>query len=400
MRILTLADNFLPHSGGARVYYYNLYRHLAEDWGADVTLLTKKVPGWRAFDTHAQTTHFQIRRRFKPLPTWKYQQMPKAIFPLMEALYLSKARRIDMIHSGDLYPPGVIAMFLKRFLGLPYLAYCHGDDVAQTEGMRYQPRVRNRLYLGAAAIIAANTFARNKLVSYGIPEDRIHIITPGVDTDIFRPGTPDRELVQRYGLDGKLVLLTAARLVPKKNHSLVFRALSQVLSEFPNVRYLVAGTGPEQGALAKQVAELGLGDVVQFIGDIPHDRLGEIYSLCDIFVMPNRTTESNDIETFGMVFVEANAAGKPVIGGRSGGTSEAIVQGTTGLIVDPGDPQELATALKLLLGNETLRRNFGASGLARVRQEFSWESRAGKLHDICVKVIRHHNGLSPAEQRT
>jgi phosphatidylinositol alpha-1,6-mannosyltransferase len=124
---------------------------------------------------------------------------------------------------------------------------------------------------------------------------------------------------------------------------------------------------------------------VVFAGFVADDQLNQHYNLADIVVMPN-TGDDGDVEGFGMVFLEANAAGKPVIGGRSGGTAEAILDGETGFLVDPSEDQELRHALQTLLNDGKLRQAMGAAGLHRACTDFSWDTRASKVQEISRAV--------------
>jgi phosphatidylinositol alpha-1,6-mannosyltransferase len=112
--------------------------------------------------------------------------------------------------------------------------------------------------------------------------------------------------------------------------------------------------------------------------------------MSDVMLMPNRQEENGDVEGFGMVFLEANAARTPVIGGRSGGAIEAIADGVTGFLVNPDDPVEIADILRRLLLDRELREKFGASGERRVWSDFNWESRAEVLREINRNILRRH----------
>ncbi len=377
MRILLITDSFLPHAGGSRVYYHHIYKSWVQQFPDQVTILTKKVGDWKEFDRREASESLEIIRRFRPLPNLKAYQLPKIIFPALGALRIWRQKQPDMIHAGDLYPPGVIALALKRWLGLPYLIYCHGEEITQTERYRYQPRVRNVIYQEASVVVAACEFARKHLVRLGIPEGRICKITPGVDYEQFAPKSPDPELLDRFSLRGKKVLLTVSRLWPRKGHEAVMRAVARILSDVPDMRYLIVGKGPEEEKLRRLAFELGLTDQIVFVGFVPQEQLSDFYNLCDVFVMANREEEeSGDVEGFGMVFLEANAAGKPVIGGRSGGTEDSILDGVTGFRVNPDNVDEVASALKKLLTDPALCRKLGEAGLARARREFGWEEKA------------------------
>lgn len=386
-KVLLLADAFLPHAGGSREYYYNVYTKLVELGDSQVRLLTKKTTGWQEFDRTASTEYFRIHRRFKPLRSWKYSELPKGFGPFLEAAWHAIRYSPDIIHAGDLYPPGLTAMTLKKILGLPYVVYCHGEEIPQLDQYKYQPRVRNRIYLNADAVIAASEFTRNNLMRLGVPDERICKIVPGVDSARFRPMPRRTDLVERFGLQGRIVVLTVARLVPRKGHRVAIKAFSKVCNEVPNAHYLIVGTGPEESKLRQLVSDSGLSERVTFAGYVAAERLPDIYNLGDIMVMPNRQERDGDVEGFGIVFLEANAAGKPVIGGRSGGAIEAIAEGKTGYLVNPDSSSELAEILGRLLKDQNLREKLGRQGALRAQTEFSWESRAELLRRLNRKIL-------------
>lgn len=386
MNVMLVVDAFLPHSGGARVYYYNLYKRLAHDFGHQVTIVTKKVPGWQEFDEVESRGNLRVIRRGAPLKTWKYHELPKIAVTMTEALRVLATQSVDVIHAGDMFPPGVAAVWLKRLTAKPFLMFLHGDELAQIELRRHQPRIRDIILRNASAVVAANEFARKKAIETGLDADKVHVVTPGVDLERFRPEPPPADLARRYGVGGKVVLLTAARLAPKKGHATVIRALARILPRNPDVRYLIAGDGPERERLEALTRTLGLQHAITFMGDVPNHVLGDVYNLSDIFVMANRRVSGGDLETFGMVFIEANATGKPVIGGRSGGALEAIEHGRTGFLVDPDDEEDFARTMELLITNEDLRKRMGSEGLRRVRSQFTWESRAAYLNNLSSEI--------------
>jgi phosphatidylinositol alpha-1,6-mannosyltransferase len=160
-----------------------------------------------------------------------------------------------------------------------------------------------------------------------------------------------------------------------------------IVGEFPGLRYVIAGDGPERPVLERQVAEAGLAGHVIFAGDVPHERLGDYYRSADVFAMANCTDAGGDVESFGMTFVEANACGKPVIGGRSGGTGAAVSEDITGLLCTPGNAEEFAAALTLLLRDPGLRQRMGRAGACRAQKQFQWESRARELHAITQAML-------------
>jgi phosphatidylinositol alpha-1,6-mannosyltransferase len=386
-KVLMLTDSFMPHAGGSREYYNNIYRALVELGGSEVTILTKKIPGWRKFDDLAASSLFRVRRQFRPLRSWKYRELPKGVGPFLQAVCHVLRYWSNIVHAGDLYPQGVTAIILKKLLRLPYIVYCHGEEITQTDKYRYQPGLRDRVYKNADAVIANSEFARQNLMRIGVNPDRICKITPGVDAKRFRPRPPNIDLLRRYGLEGKTVILTVARLVPRKGHRIALQAFASVCDEFPDAHYLIAGTGPEEGYLRQFAKTLGVHHRVSFAGFVPSETLPDLYNLCELMLLANRQEADGDVEGFGIVFLEANAAGKPVIGGRSGGAIEAIVDDTTGCLVNPDDAVDVGNALRRLLSDQDLRARMGAAGARRVAQEFTWAERAQLLEDLNRRVL-------------
>jgi phosphatidylinositol alpha-1,6-mannosyltransferase len=399
LRIALLTNSFLPHAGGSRFYYFNLFKRIAS-CGDHVTILTSKVPGWQEFDAHEQSAGFKIKRHFKPILNFSYLQLPKLAGPMLVAWSECLFRRPDILHCGDLYPEGLVGVMLKKMLGVPFVAYCHGEDLTMTDERRFQPKVRDAIYRSANAVIANGDFAFDGLLRIGIEREKIYKITPGLDTSVFFPEQSGAMLRERYGIEAKdVVVMTVARLVPRKGHARIIRALAELRTEIREFKYVIVGRGPIEAELRALASQLNMLDKVIFAGFIPEGELNRHYNMADIMAMPN-TEIAGDLEGFGMVFLEANAAGKPVIGGRSGGTSSAVADGESGFLVDGDTDEELRDALRKLLTDRSLRERMGATGLRRAREEFDWDSRAVTLRRISYDIVaasRRGRGRTPHE---
>lgn len=388
MRVLLLTDSFLPHAGGSRIYYYNLFRGLSAYPDVAVNVLTKKVPGWQEFDNKSSTPTFVVQRRFEPLPNLRYSQLPKGIFPVSEALARTFQSSADIVFSGDLYPQGLAALLIKKLFGIPYVAFAHGEEITSMERLRFQWRFCHFIYRHADAVIANGSFAADRLVAMNVEPKRICKITPGIDPEAFKPLPRSRELSARHGCAGKFVIMTISRLVPRKGHAAVLKAISLLSSGVrSSIRYLIVGKGPEEERLRQLSNSLGLDSIVEFVGFVPDSQLNAYYNLCDAFVMPNREQQDGDIEGFGMVFIEANAAGKPVIAGNSGGTKEAVVHNQTGFLVEPDNFEKLAETLLLLVQNPELCVRIGDAGRNRAVQQFNWRDRTQVLHELTMQLV-------------
>jgi phosphatidylinositol alpha-1,6-mannosyltransferase len=199
----------------------------------------------------------------------------------------------------------------------------------------------------------------------------MHVAYCGTDPERFSPGD-GRALRARLGLGERRLLVSIARLVPRKGLDTVLRALPQVAAAIPDVRYVVAGDGPDRERLRALAAELDVAERVSFVGAVPASELPLWYSLGDVFVMPSRS-EPPDVEGFGIVFLEAAAAERAVVAARAGGVPDAVAHGVSGLLVRPDDPGELSAALIELLNDPARRAELGRRGRERVLSGFTWD---------------------------
>jgi phosphatidylinositol alpha-1,6-mannosyltransferase len=257
--------------------------------------------------------------------------------------------------------------------GIAYSLHVHGLDVVVPLYGRL-PEWRRRDFHNAKAIYA-NSSATAALVRNKIG-DRLNlaVVHPGVgpkpDSSVTAPVVA--RLRSELGLLSGPVLLTVARLVRRKGIDLVLRCIPNLLQKNPNVRYLVAGDGPERDRLQQLALELAIAEHVHFLGQTDDQTKWALYEVCDLFVMPNRLLDDTEWEGFGIVFIEAALSGKPAIGGKNGGVPEAIEDGVTGLLVHPEDMGALNTAIGSLLDNDQMRQTMGARALRRAKAQFDW----------------------------
>lgn len=240
--------------------------------------------------------------------------------------------------------------------------YVHGLELVEARGTP-EARVLAEV-LRAAHVIIANSgrVAELAVVAGGAPE-RVHVVAPAIDPARITPRGPD--LRAAWGVAARPLILTLGRLVARKGQDVVLRALPAIRRVVPDVVYVIAGRGPDRSRLEALVDELGLAEAVVFAGFVGEADLGAAYRSADVYAMVARETD-DDVEGFGITYLEANAAGVPVVGGRSGGVVDAVVHGETGLLVPPEDPEAVAAALIGLLTDPAGRRRLGAAGRARV----------------------------------
>jgi len=220
-------------------------------------------------------------------------------------------------------------------------------------------------------------YTGNLLEEHGIPPERIQVVINGTDPDCFYPKDTLKARKQ-VGVSAGKVMLTISRMVARKGVDTALRAFQKVYAEYPDSRYIIVGSGPQGVELEKIAADLGIRHAVIFAGRIPYDELINYYNACDVFVMPSKTMHPN-VEGFGIVFLEANACGKPVVGTCSGGIPSAIVNGETGILVKEDDHKSLSEAILRLFSDEGLSRIMGGKGRRRVQEEANWDVVASKL---------------------
>jgi phosphatidylinositol alpha-1,6-mannosyltransferase len=221
----------------------------------------------------------------------------------------------------------------------------------------------------------------------GVEQERVVILHPGCDVIRFFPKQVSQESRQKIlGERAKdRVILTVGGLVSRKGHDMVIRALPILREEVPDLTYLIVGDGPYREKLEELAKSLGVRDHVVFLGKVSEQDMPEMYALCDIFAMPSREQlDKCDVEGFGIVYLEANACGKPVIGGRTGGIPDAVIDGYTGFLVDPNDPRDIARTIQSLLTDKELAGKLADQGRSRVVNELSLT----RMRDHLLTVFR------------
>ncbi len=183
------------------------------------------------------------------------------------------------------------------------------------------------------------------------------------------------------------MLLTVGRLDERKGHDTIIASLPKILQREPDAVYLIVGKGRTLSHLQKLAKENGVEDKVIFAGYVPDEDLPDYYRLCDVFILANRITEKDttlagDVEGFGIVFVEANSTGKPVIGCHSGGVVESVEDGKTGILVEPGNSEAIADAVIQLFGDEDKRKKMGEYGRERAVEKFEWDKLSKQIEKL------------------
>lgn len=378
-RLLLLTEEFPPRVGGIQSYLSGL-------WGALPPESSSVLAPSLGVTEEKQSGYHLVRA---PFSGWTYPRWRPALHALRneverfspEAIVCGKA-----LFEGR----AVRALNARRGANpLPYVVLTYAMEI---ETWLRSWRTRShllRVLKDAARVVVINSETKRLLHSIGVSDKKLVKIYPGVDEAFFSVPDGVETYRRQNGLMGKRVVLSICRLVPRKGIDVVLRALPRVIERVPDVLFCVAGDGPEMDRLKALTRELDLEEHVRFVGEVSQDDLHRLLAIAEYFVL-TPVTIGSDREGFGIVYLEAAAAGKCAIGSQSGGVPEAVLDQETGLLVPEGESDALARRMLELLMNQDLRDRLASAARARAEREFRWSRRALLFQAMMEAVIREH----------
>lgn len=372
LRLLLLTPDFPPATGGIQVVMERLARHIGD---FRTTVVTR-----RASPGHARQggSEYQLYRAGRPAAG---SAVSLALFSAASILRGLRARP-DVILTGHVVaaPASVV---VSRVLGVPFVMYVHADEV------RTYPRLSRLGARCAARVLCVSGHAAELARSVGVRDEQIEIIPPGVDAPSARSG-------ERPGSSPARVptIVTVSRLRERyKGHDVMLVALEAARREIPDAHWVVVGDGPLRAELEAATRAADLETAVTYVGTVTDERRDAILRAADIFAMPSRLPPGEGGEGFGIVFLEAGAHGLPVVAGNVGGALDAVVDGETGLLVDPESPLAVSEALVRLLLDPELAQRMGRAGRARAAA-FNWPHIADRVNTTLLEVQGEARGRS------
>jgi phosphatidylinositol alpha-1,6-mannosyltransferase len=368
--ILLLSQVFPPRTGGSGRWLWELYRRLS---GLDVHVVAGDVSGAESFDRSAS---LPITRLPLDFGSWGIMNLRGAAgyarsIPAIRAAV--KNCKPDVIHCGKCLPEGLLALAIKRWKGIPFACFVHGEELALSKTTRELSYLTELVLHSATTIVANSVHSMTLLVEqWNVAPENVTVMHPGVDTTRFVPAEANGPARARLAWNDRRVILTVGALQKRKGQDMMIRALPTIRARCPDVLYAIVGQGWEQTYLESLAAEHGVADVVQFRGVTSDDELIELYQQCNLFALPNRQV-GWDFEGFGIALIEAQACGKPVIAGASGGAPETLRPHETGEVVNCDEPLALAAAAIALLETPERRAQMGKCAREWVVGRFDWE---------------------------
>jgi len=354
-----------------------------------VTVLTLGLPGQVRDESWDGLSVYRVdpfRLRSTGLVSWVY---------LFNFLMLEKALcsvgRPSLIHIHDwLAAPAGVS--LKHLWRVPLVLTVHATEYGRSHGALSTPMQQQIHYWEWRATyeawkitVCSHSMRSEVAAAFSTPSDKIAVIPNGVDLGEVDGVAVEPGARERYALPWEKIICFAGRHVHDKGVDILVLAARRVLEQRSSAKFVVAGDGPARFTYMEMAARLGLGAKIQFIGRVPDEELFRLFKLSHAVVVPSR------YEPFGIVALEAMAAGKPVIASSVGGLSEIVVHGETGLLVPPEDPEALAGAVVWLLDHEEEAVRMGINGRRRVEQLYRWDTVVKHLESLYNRVLDEYS---------
>ncbi|MGK2949817.1 MAG: glycosyltransferase family 4 protein [Acidimicrobiales bacterium] len=365
MTHLFVTNDFPPKVGGIQTMLWELWRRLDPTTFAVLTTAHPEAAAWD------EQQPYRVERTGQRvlLPT---PGLVRRIDALAEEI------GAGLVVLDPALPLGLVGPRLAR----PYAVVLHGAEVTVPGRLPGSSALLRQVLRGASLVVAGGGYplaegeraARRSLPHVVIP--------PGVDTERFTPLDPATRTTTRvrFGLpvEGPVVV-SLSRLVPRKGMDVLIRAAGLLAPSHPDLLVAIGGGGRDQGRLERLIESTGA--PARLLGRIDHDDLPLLYGCADVYAMLCRNRWAGlEQEGFGIVFLEAAAAGIPQVAGASGGAAEAVVDGETGYVVDPPDDVDaVAAALARLLDDPERRAEMGAAGRQRAIDHFEYDGLAARL---------------------
>ena len=375
MEILVITWNYPPRRGGIEYLVNHVVAGLRKHHAVRVVT---------AYNHSSKATEIDVMRA--PCPGL----IPFALFALWRGMIsLRRDPGISVVFGGSTLAAPLV-WILARLFSRRAVVQVHGLDIIYRSAL-YQ-LLCVRWLRRCDRIIANSAYTATLAESKGVSPKRISVIPPGVDPERFAATSDVAAMKKFFGLAGRRVVLFVGRLARRKGvKELIQNSFPRVVAAVPEACFVIVGANPTESLahrddmvteIAAAASWLELERHVILLGSLSDDDLVKLYQACDLVVLPALAT-TEDVEGFGIVLLEAAAAGKPVVATRVGGIQDAVEDGEGGLLVAPGDYDALSQAIVNLLGDERKRQMIGARARQRLNENFTW-SRVISLYETAL----------------
>lgn len=388
MKTMVVTPYFYPHMGGVQKYVYEITTRLQRQFGHDLTIVCSN---WHQEDTAITTDSIDGLEVIRLPYQFKVSSTPVSLAWKRMLSEVIRSESPDVI-NGHMPVPFIadVAALVSSRMQIPYILTYHNDLtghnlLTRTFGQCYHTLLGSRTLRLSDGIIATSDYYASRSPHLRGHLPKVRYAAPGVDLKRFSGGRSDF-LRQKYHLGDEKILLYVGHLDRESQHKGVQYLISamNLILESMDAKLIVAGRGNYIDHYQRLAADEGVSSDVIFAGFIPEDEVPAYFSSADLLVLPS----CDRAEGFGMVLIEAQACGTPVIGTDVGGIPFAIDDGVTGLVVPPRDVRGLADAIVRVLDDPDLYQQMARNGPRRVRDLFTWEKSAAVYHQVFCAAAR------------
>jgi phosphatidylinositol alpha-1,6-mannosyltransferase len=360
-RLLVLSPDFPPARGGIQVLAHRLAAGLD---GFERRVVTFDGPGAREFDSAGELSVRRVRAD---------SRLRAGRNAVLNAVAVAEAVRFrpDAVLSIHIVTAPAVAV-IRRVLGTSSAQYFHAKEIA------HRPKLSAFAARHADVPIVVSEYCAQLLAGTGVPRPSMTLISPGVDLPADPAPLPAETPT----------FVTISRLKDRyKGHDVLMRAMPRIRERVPDARWVIVGDGPLRAELEALARSSRVADAVEFVGAVSDAQRDDWLRRADLLVMPSRLPGAGAAgEGFGIVYLEAGAFGKPVVAGNVGGALDSVLDGQTGLLVDPTDPAALAGAITRLLLDRELGERLGRAGAERAAS-MTWPLTARRVQQVLLAQI-------------
>ena len=364
MGILIISWNFPPRRGGIEYVVSHLCAGLRKKHS--VRVITGQAPFPQPAEEDVFRAPYSGLISFSLYTLWRGARL------------LLRSPNTKVIFGGSVMVTPLV-LILARMFGRKAVVQAHGLDVIYAN--KFYQAICVRWLRFCDRIVANSGYTAFLVAQKRVHQEIISVIPPGVQAESFTGPANVDAIKKDFGLQGKQTILFVGRLAKRKGvKEFIENSLAKIVGEIPNTCFVVVGNNPSESLTHRDdmlsqinaaICATGLLNHVQLRGALDDDEVIRLYQACDVIVLPGLVS-TDDTEGFGIVLLEAAAAGKPAVAMRVGGIPDAVEDGKSGILVAPGDYERLSQTLIDLLSNETARSTMGAYAQERIKKTFSW----------------------------
>jgi len=317
-----------------------------------------------------------------------YFLLPFFLIAGIAALFqITKYQNSDIIHAHWVIPNGLIASIVSKLRKIPFVISLHGSDIFLARRNFLYRYITKWVFKNASGVTACSPGLKKIALSIETNQN-VELIPYGADPNLFKRAHLSSLNLERMEPNSvELIITSLGRLVHKKGFDILLEAFSNAIKEIPQLKLIIGGDGTNRNALNKKSVDLGIENDVKFVGNVPWDTVPYFLSKSDIFILPSIVDPRGNVDGLPNVLLEAMSCENAVIASDVGGVSMVIEHYKTGILVKPGDIEQLTNSILILAKDKEFRTRLGIEARKSIIENFNWQNTAKKIEDLIIQVI-------------